>query len=218
MKSLPIKLGEVDAVITADHALWLPVSRALVIADVHFGKSATFRRRGLPVPEGDTEEDVLRIEALVRTHGAQQLIIAGDLMHAAGGMSEFILTKLSEFFHSLGLLVTLTVGNHDRQSELSALPIELVDFIEIDGLHVCHDPDDLPMEKPGVSGHLHPCYRLSAGGRQKEYLKGFYLKHPHHLILPAFSQFTGCHRIEPAERDRFFASVAGKLYEIPLGS
>ncbi|TXD50975.1 DEAD/DEAH box helicase, partial [Ralstonia sp. TCR112] len=37
-----------------ERALWWPVQRMLMVADAHFGKAATFRARGVPVPAGST--------------------------------------------------------------------------------------------------------------------------------------------------------------------
>ena len=42
-------------------------SRTLFVADLHLGKSATFRARGLPVPSGTTQDNLRRLAALVQT-------------------------------------------------------------------------------------------------------------------------------------------------------
>lgn len=38
-----------------ERALWWPAQRMLMVADAHFGKAATFRARGVPVPAGSTD-------------------------------------------------------------------------------------------------------------------------------------------------------------------
>ncbi|OYV00284.1 MAG: hypothetical protein CFE26_24210, partial [Verrucomicrobiales bacterium VVV1] len=53
----PLWLSDAPAALTS--------SRALIVADVHLGKSATFRAKGLPVPEGDNEHDLGRLAALI---------------------------------------------------------------------------------------------------------------------------------------------------------
>ena len=42
-------------------AVYWPRAGALIVADVHFGKAATFRAGGIPVPGGTTAEMLRRL-------------------------------------------------------------------------------------------------------------------------------------------------------------
>ncbi len=42
----------------------------LLIADWHVGKAATFRAAGIAVPEGDLDEELLRLDAMLEATGA----------------------------------------------------------------------------------------------------------------------------------------------------
>ena len=63
---MEILLGETQAELLPGRAIFLPQSKTLIVADLHLGKSATFRKRGLPVPEGTTKSDLDRLAALLK--------------------------------------------------------------------------------------------------------------------------------------------------------
>ena len=44
-------------------AVWWPQARSLFVADVHFGKAASFRHAGQPVPTGTTADNIARLDA-----------------------------------------------------------------------------------------------------------------------------------------------------------
>lgn len=213
---MQITLAKITLLLLPECDVFLPASRSLVIADVHLGKSATFRTRGIPIPEGDTADDLARLDMLIKFHEPAELIIAGDLVHAADGLTPHIVGKLRAWLDELSIPVILTEGNHDRKSRIPDLPLKIVRDHSIGELTITHDPADLPPDRAGLAGHHHPAHRVTISHREHHRFKGFHLRHPHHLILPAFSQFTGTHPIVPTANDRFFAITPGKCHEIPL--
>ena len=48
-------------------AVWWPEARSLFVADVHFGKAASFRHAGQPVPTGTTADNIARLDVLLTT-------------------------------------------------------------------------------------------------------------------------------------------------------
>src|SRR3954468_21732509 len=108
------------AVVAGDETLWLlrgraafwPRTSTLLIADAHLGKAAAFRRAGIPVPQGTTEENLARLSALLRICGAQRLIFLGDLVHdaAARRAATSAFARWRERHRSLE--VVLVRGNH----------------------------------------------------------------------------------------------------------
>ena len=60
---MTLRLADLDLTLLPEMAAWLPKHRALVVTDLHLGKSATFRARGIPIPEGETRADLARLEA-----------------------------------------------------------------------------------------------------------------------------------------------------------
>ena len=50
---------------------FVPVARALLVADAHLGKAHSFRRLGVPVPEGPTDDTLARLSAAVQATGRE---------------------------------------------------------------------------------------------------------------------------------------------------
>ena len=209
-----IPLANTQLQLLPDSAALILASRSLLLADVHLGKSATFRSRGIPVPEGDTQHDLSRISQLITATDASELIIAGDLLHAASGNTEFVLESLHHWLRSLSIPVILTRGNHDRTADFTSLGIQTTRSLQRAGITICHHPEELQPDQPGIAGHLHPALRLRSGKAPAITLRGFYFKQQKHLILPAFSLFTGTHTINLEENDTFFSCTEGKLHKI----
>lgn len=215
---MTIDLGNTPVTLLAEHGVFLEKSGTLVVSDLHLGKSATFRNRGIPVPEGDTQQDLTRVDALVKKHRARCLVVAGDLFHAKGGMSEHVLAVFREWAERAVIPIILTEGNHDQMAGLArhALPLEIVPFLEIDGLHITHDPGCLPAGAAGVAGHLHPGIRLPESPRRSMRVPFFHLRGGRELVLPAFSKFTGLNIIQASGQDRGFVPLREAVVEVPV--
>ncbi|NNC88867.1 MAG: ligase-associated DNA damage response endonuclease PdeM [Akkermansiaceae bacterium] len=203
-------------ILLAEHALL--AGEALILADTHFGKSAAFRARGIPIPEGDTVADTARIHALVERHAPRELVIAGDFLHAADGKTEEVLSVLGAFFAALPCPVRLVLGNHDRRagnlpSDWSA---DIHDRYDLGDLTVVHDPRHAPPERFTICGHLHPAVRIRDGRNTGFRSPCFWLREAEQqLILPAFGTFTGGQVIRPADADRLFAPLRDGVVELP---
>ena len=101
-----------------ERALFWPRAGTLVVADLHWGKGATFRAAGIPIPVGTTSDDLARLDgALLRT-GARRLVVLGDLFHArAGRIATHTLAELRRWRGAAPELEILLVrGNHDRHA------------------------------------------------------------------------------------------------------
>ncbi|MFT3785129.1 MAG: ligase-associated DNA damage response endonuclease PdeM [Tepidisphaeraceae bacterium] len=190
--------------------LW---DRTLVVADLHLGKSAVFRARGVPVPAGSCEADLARLDALLGRHAVERLLILGDLFHAAEAMTDDALRPLRAWRADRAALpVTLVRGNHDRKSGQTPadLRFEIVEETWTEaGIDFAHEPVEQP-PRPRVCGHLHPVVRLSD-------FDGSTVRTPalivdrEQMILPAFGSFTGGCAMEPrADRTRY-AIAAGRV-------
>ncbi|MEN8866269.1 MAG: ligase-associated DNA damage response endonuclease PdeM [Akkermansiaceae bacterium] len=214
---MEIFLGATKVELLVGRAAFMPASGSLVVADLHLGKAATFRNRGLAVPEGSNAADLRRLQSLVDFKQPKQLIIAGDLFHSADGMSTSTIRSFHEWLERLDLPVILTEGNHDRRSWFTRhkFPIEVTPELALDSLIITHDPYDLSADRPGIAGHLHPGVRIKESARQSFHIAGFLLKKAEHLILPAFSEFTGIYPLKIVATDQFFAEINGTISEIP---
>lgn len=202
-----------------DNALLLSDSRTLVLADTHFGKSAAFRARGLPVPEGDTAADIARIDQLIATNKAEHLVIAGDLLHARVGCQPEVLDLLRPWLRSAAIPITLVEGNHDVACGRNPLGTDfaLITDLTIDGFHILHNPDEALDCPDGfhIGGHLHPAVKIKDGTGPGFRAPVFWLR-GNQLVLPAFGSFTGgqIYRFD-SKRDRLFTPLNQRVVELP---
>jgi DNA ligase-associated metallophosphoesterase len=195
----------------AERALWWPAQGALLVADAHFGKAASFRRLGVPVPQGTTGQNLAQLGALVERHGAQRLLVLGDFLHSALAHAPDTLAALAAWRAAHAALdVVLVRGNHDDRAgdPPAALGITVVDEpLCLGGLALCHHPQALPGAYV-LAGHLHPCITVGRGFERLR-LPCFHFTDAVG-VLPAFGAFTGMHPVRPARGDAVFA-VAGEL-------
>ncbi len=197
-------------------AVYLTDSATLMVADLHLGKSATFRAKGLPVPEGDDARDFGRMQALVEKLGAARLVIAGDLFHAPSGITPELQAAMDAFLDAVDIPVTLVLGNHDVK--IRSLPPRLhpVNRLELAvGLVVIHDPAEAIGEVLHLCGHLHPIVRIPDGMRTSLRFPCF-LKRGNALVLPSFGSFTGGAVMHRKPADRVFVALRDEVIELPI--
>jgi DNA ligase-associated metallophosphoesterase len=215
---MTISFGLTDLVLLPDRAVYLPETRVLVVADLHLGKSATFRTRGLAVPEGTTASDLSRLSKLLEQTSARTLVIAGDLIHSHDGLTPEIVKTFRDWLKKHNTSVILAEGNHDQRTNLARhqLPLEIRPECLVDETLITHDPDELHPDQFGIAGHLHPGIRIPESRHSSLRLSAFYLRNNKHLVLPAFSSFTGLQIIKPSPSDRFFVCLKETITEIPV--
>jgi DNA ligase-associated metallophosphoesterase len=189
----------------------MPASRTLLVADLHLGKAATFRRAGIPVPEGSSQRDLERLGQLVQAHEVRRLVVLGDLFHARSGCTPQVFAEFASLRSRMpDTSVVLVLGNHDRA--VGRLPDTLgldacIPCLDEPPFHFVHEPatgvaaSDRDMFT--VAGHLHPTVtiRSPSGDRLADRC---FVAEPSLLVLPAFGSFTGGHRIDPAESMRLW--------------
>lgn len=202
-------------VLHIEQAVELPEERTVVVADTHFGKSATFRAKGLPIPEGDTRRDLIRLDYLLSKTEAQRLVIAGDFMHAPEAQSPEVMTLLGKWLKRQRVEIILVRGNHDHHVTLPAAWKQTwMPEFQVGGLRVVHAPEDADDGTPTLVGHLHPVVPVKHTKGRPLRLPCFW-QQPHLMVLPAFGSFTGGHIVEPSPADTVHAIVQDKVITLP---
>ena len=113
--------------LSAERCIWWPARRTLIVADLHFGKAASFRALGVPVPEKTTDQDLARLAHLIATTGAGRVVLLGDLLHARHGRSAELMDAVGAWrARHAGVEMLLVRGNHDRR--LAVLTRQLDSF------------------------------------------------------------------------------------------
>lgn len=198
-------------------AVWWPGERTLFIADTHFGKAATFRHAGIPMPETVTGADVAALEALVLGLGAQRLVILGDFFHAPAGRVPVTEGCIGAWRGGCASMeVVLVRGNHDVTS---GDPPEGWRFACVNPGHrlgaftLAHTPEEAArMDGIVLCGHVHPgvVMKDSGGGVR---LRCFHASRGV-LTLPAFGRFTGMGVILPARGDGVWVIADGEVIDV----
>lgn len=213
---LPIELQQTELWLLADKAIYWPAEQTLLIADIHFGKAAAYRRLGQPVPKGTTETNLRRLDALLAQYPSQKLIFLGDFLHAPEARAPATLARLGEWrARHPQLEITLVRGNHDRRAgdPPMELGIEVVpEPLLLGPFALQHEPDPHPTHHV-LAGHLHPAFRLHGRGRQSLRLPCFCIGERVSL-LPAFGSFTGMMDIGAGFAQRLYVTGGGSVWQV----
>ncbi|MBV7542522.1 ligase-associated DNA damage response endonuclease PdeM [Acidovorax sp. sic0104] len=196
-----------------------PAARMAFVADVHFGKAATFRRAGQPVPHGTTADNLARLDAVLCATGAQHLVFLGDFLHARSGADEPLWAQLQPWRERHAHIhMTLVRGNHDLHAgdPPPSLSIDLADepWHPVPGAEVlaCHHPQ-AAADGTVMAGHLHPTVMLQGLARDALRVPCFAWE-PGLLVLPAFGAFTGTSSQSVAPSAQPFAVAGDRI--LPL--
>jgi uncharacterized protein len=217
MSEILMTLAGEDVRLLPERALFWPRACTLVVADVHWGKAATFRAAGIPIPGGTTGEDLARLDAALCRTGARRLVVLGDLFHArAGRVATRTLAELRGWRDRCTRLeIQLVRGNHDRHAgdppdDLRINCVNSPAFLPPFVLR--HEPRD-SSEGYTLAGHLHPAVVVSGPALQRERLPCF-LVGPRVTVLPAFGSFTGTASVIPEPVDHAFVVVDGEVLPV----
>lgn len=174
-------------VLCPERALYWPARQTLAVADLHWGKSATFRQYGLPLPAGVLAADLERLSAAIAATGAERVLVLGDLIHGAIGLTDPVLQTVGDWLAACPAEVVLVRGNHDVSGIPPAWNIAEHGVLREGPFVFQHEPG---LDPDGFvwCGHIHPVARI--GGRRGVRVPCFQID-PGCGVLPAFSVFTG---------------------------
>jgi len=200
--------------LTAQRSIFWEEQKALIVSDLHFGKTGHFRKSGIPVPQTVYKEDLQRLVLLLNYFNPEQLIVVGDFFHSHANTE---LNWFKKWRNDLSQLKILLVkGNHDilkdtwyKEADIEVIEKELLMPPFLFTHDRCFDRKDVYT----FCGHVHPGIYLQGLGRQGIRLPCFYFA-KYHCILPAFSRFTGMALIEPDRSENVFAIVENTLVQM----
>ena len=169
-------------------ALWAPALGALLVADLHLGRSErTARRGGALLPPYETAETLTRLEAEVAAVDPRVVVSLGDSFDddaAAAALGAEAGARLARL--AAGRRWVWIAGNHDPAPR--GLPGETAATLRLGGLTLRHI--GAPGAGPGeVSGHLHPKATLALRGRR--IVRRCFLADRARIVLPAFGAYAG---------------------------
>ncbi|KAF3361652.1 hypothetical protein PHSC3_001775 [Chlamydiales bacterium STE3] len=186
-----------------EKALFWKEKKALIVSDLHLGKTTTFRRAGIAVSDQLMIQDLDRLQRLLTSKQAQRCIIVGDFLHHPSGLTETTVTLIGKWLEKSCCPVELILGNHDRGLKHLNWPLAITEKALLESPFAF---SHIPCTFPGYftfSGHVHPKILISK--RRQNMRLPCFLMQKEQCLLPAFSSFAGGHVIVPSANDQVFA-------------
>lgn len=198
--------------LTNQRAVFWNKEKALILSDLHIGKTAHFRKNGIALANHIMKSDLERLSALIEYFQPEKFIVVGDLLHAGDNSDVDEFCTWRKQYPDLHFY--LIEGNHDRISEQLKKKLCMnfkEPLLEVDGFTFIHDFDKT---KTGfqITGHIHPGIVLNSAVKSIR-LPCFALS-TNQLLLPAFSEFTGLDTKNLPKKSKFFVFTDAEIYEI----
>lgn len=192
-------------------AIYWVEKKTLMLADVHLGKVAHFRKNGIAVPRKVEGAFYKKITLLFHEFEIERLLFLGDLFHSFQNNEWHLFSTWVKKQQSELILIQ---GNHDiiPAPKFEQLGINIKSDFREDAFYFSHFPTEKE-ENFVFCGHLHPGVNLKGIGHQQLKVPCFYLSQ-NQLILPAFGAFTGLHILTPREGDRIYVTSGKEVIEI----
>jgi putative SbcD/Mre11-related phosphoesterase len=187
--------------------LGIYVDGVLVVSDLHVGRGAA---SNVELPVGEGEDMVERFDALCAEFDPEEVVIAGDLLHAfdsVPGPVRGTLAGLNRAARAVGARIVVTPGNHDTL--LNAVwsgPTE--EEYRLGETVVCHGHVEPQREAERyIIGHEHPTIEIE-GTRRACLLSGDGVYRGADLIvLPSFNGLVRGVRINDMSAGDFMSPL-----------
>jgi metallophosphoesterase superfamily enzyme len=188
-------------------ALWLPVERVLVVADLHWGYAASHRARGNLLPWWGDEEIEQRLRGLLSDYCPAEMIWLGDVVHAAEGGA-----RAESFLRESPVPIVSIAGNHDRLWRSAGARTA------VRGNYFFHHGDASPALPPRcleIVGHHHPAVSWGDGAGSRLKLPALVVS-ARRLILPAFSPWAAGTpwAVDPIAAETLWAIAPTRIFAV----
>ena len=194
IKTEEIILKEEILQLTNQRAVYWEKHGMLILSDLHIGKTAHFRRSGIPISSKVLVNDLERLKILIEYFKVEKIVIVGDMFHAEINDDIYLFSNWLKDFE--GLEWILIKGNHDKwpNSFYQKMSIQVIDKeLQLHPFKLIHDNkivDD--------AFYILPCYQIDNN----------------ELRLPAFSLFTGLNTRKTNELCLQYAFTDESIFKI----
>ena len=214
---LPHIIFNQTLIISSSRTIFWGQQKALIISDLHLGKSGHFRKAGIAIPQTVLQEDLFRLLAQIQFFKPTQLIIVGDLFHSHANKEHNLFLKWRNDIPNVEM--QLVMGNHDilHSKWYDEAGIDTIkNKLDINCFSFVHDINDAKNENCDevyvFSGHIHPGISIHGISKQSLSFPCFYFAQQY-AVLPAFSKFTGYHPIKPKRGENVYAIIPAQKTE-----
>lgn len=191
-------------------AYWVE-KKTLLLADVHLGKVAHFRKNGIAVPRKAEGAFYEKITLLLNEFEVDRILFLGDLFHSFQNNEWLLFTAWVKQQKASMILVE---GNHDviPASQFEQIGLQVIDHFLEAAFYFSHFPTEKTTHFV-FCGHVHPGVKLKGNGLQQMKMPCFF-QSQNQLILPAFGAFTGLHLLSPKAGDHVYVTTGKEVMEI----
>lgn len=198
--------------LTNQRAAFWKKEKALILSDLHIGKTAHFRKNGIALANQIMKSDLERLSVLIEYFQPEKFIVVGDLLHAGDNSDVDEFCSWRNQYPDLQFY--LIEGNHDRLSAKLEKKLCLnfkSGSLIIHGFTFIHDFDKALPEFQ-ITGHIHPGVVLNSS--VKRIRLPCFVQTQNQLLLPAFSEFTGLDTKNIPKGGKFFVFTDSEIHEI----
>ena len=207
------KIKEQTFWLSATRTIFWEEQQALILSDLHFGKTGHFRKAGIAVPQSVYKEDLQRLVNLIQYFKPKQIIAVGDLFHSKINRELDLFKRWRENFANLDFV--LVKGNHDilKPEWYQDAAISVMNELLVNNILFVHDNCEARDDVFTFCGHIHPGIIINGLGKQSLRFPCFYFT-KEQCILPAYSKFTGMATINPSPSDSVYAIVQDSIIKL----
>ena len=139
---MQFEVKEEELELLSDKAIYWRKHRMLIVADLHIGKAAHFRKYGIQVPSLVERNNLWRLSGLILKKKPKKILFLGDLSHSEKNAAW---DEFADFCQNLPEVELILVkGNHDiiRPINFLRAKIEVVDECLLGPFLFTHDRVD----------------------------------------------------------------------------
>lgn len=208
---LTISLAQQTFQLHASGAAYWVEQDTILLADVHLGKSAHFRKNGMAVPATADDLEYDKLNEVIELFQPSRLWFLGDLFHSYKNAEWHF---FEQWVRMQSIEIALIMGNHDviSRDHFEAIGIKTYEVLQMGSVFLTHHPESLN-DNFNIAGHIHPSIKLKGSGKQRMKLSCFFTTDTG-MILPAFGDFTGTYSLTPKKGNRVFAIVDDEVVEL----
>jgi DNA ligase-associated metallophosphoesterase len=201
-----LRIGALEAVAHESGALWLPMLRTLLVADLHLEKGSAYAARGVFLPPYDSRATLAVLSRVIARFNPTCVIALGDSFHDDGGSGRLPEAE-REALHACqqGRDWVWLAGNHDRLAPAGVGGAVAAELTLADVL-LRHEPR-AGESGHEIAGHLHPAARVRLRGRALR--RKCFVTDGRRLVMPAMGAYAGGLNV----RDRAFQPLFSRGME-----
>ena len=174
----------------ASQVIFIPLTRELLLSDIHIGKAEYFQLNGIPLTNNKDENNINRIYKLINHFKPRRLVILGDLFHSRHSLNENLIYKVERLFKTFKNKIELIEGNHDVGCHINY--ISYLKEKRSLNLIFTHKPISKKDNNTlNICGHYHPKLILKNKQDKLSFKCFAFDSFNNNLYLPSFGDLTG---------------------------